>query len=430
MIAIEAQNLGKAYKLRHGSGSLYGTMLDTLQRKKTEEFWAVRHLNFQIKKGSTVGIIGHNGSGKSSTLGLTTGTISPSEGCVKTNGRISALLELGAGFHAELTGRENVFLNAALMGIAREDIQRKMDAIIDFSGLHEFIDQPVKNYSSGMYIRLGFAVATEIDPDILLVDEVLAVGDIEFQTKSLERMRKFKDKGKTILFVSHDLGAIEQFCDEVILLDHASLIDRGDPQWIISHYSKTMMIEEAHDEAHLAERRKQILEETANKRKLNQTTQNILDEVPDKPEGLHKHEHGSKALEFTNVEIVDQDDLDIKEALDPSSVKVKINYRANLDLEEVVFGFAIKSEKGQFIFGSNSALEGQEFKNIKRGDASITLELTNALPYGNFILSLSAHSADHKTQYHRQEDYYPFNVTSSKASIKYEGEFYVANTWS
>ena len=193
MYAIEAENLGKQYRKRGvGPQTLFGSLREAFSGKEVENFWAIREASFKIAKGKTIGVIGPNGAGKSSTLGLAAGTISPTTGNIKVEGRVSSLLELGAGFHPDLSGRENVYLNAALLGIPREDIRKRFDHIVEFSGLGEFIDMPVKNYSSGMYVRLGFAVATEIDPDVLLIDEVLAVGDVAFQLKCLDRIRQFQ----------------------------------------------------------------------------------------------------------------------------------------------------------------------------------------------------------------------------------------------
>ena len=224
-IAIEAHNLGKRYRVRGmAPQTFFGQLRDWVKRKPAESFWAIRGADFVIEQGATVGVIGPNGAGKSSTLGLAAGTIRATEGTIMSQGRISSLLELGAGFHPDLSGRENVYLNAALMGIGKEVIDERMDSIIEFAEMEKFIDQPVKTYSSGMYVRLGFAVATEVDPDILLVDEVLAVGDLTFQRKCMKRFKEFKSRGKTILFVSHDLGTVEAFCDEVILIEEISLI--------------------------------------------------------------------------------------------------------------------------------------------------------------------------------------------------------------
>jgi ABC-2 type transport system ATP-binding protein len=198
-------------------------------RKFREQFWALNDVDFSIEAGTTIGLIGHNGSGKSTLLKIIGGIITPSGGRVQTRGRIAALLELGAGFHPDLTGRENVFLNAALLGISRAETQRRFDEIVSFSGIGDFIDTPVKFYSSGMFVRLAFSVAIHAEPDILLVDEVLAVGDEAFQRQCLDKIREFQEQGRTIILVTHGLAHVTEFCDRVVLLDHGKLVFDGDP---------------------------------------------------------------------------------------------------------------------------------------------------------------------------------------------------------
>jgi ABC-2 type transport system ATP-binding protein len=198
-------------------------------RKFREEFWALSDVAFTIEAGTTIGLIGHNGSGKSTLLKIIGGIISPTAGRVQTRGRIAALLELGAGFHPDLTGRENVFLNASLLGISRAETERRFDEIVAFSGIGEFIDTPVKFYSSGMFVRLAFSVAIHAEPDILLVDEVLAVGDESFQRQCLDKIREFQEQGRTIILVTHGLANVMEFCDRVVLLDHGNLVFDGDP---------------------------------------------------------------------------------------------------------------------------------------------------------------------------------------------------------
>ena len=243
MIAIEATNLGKWYRKQGvGAPTFRGALSRFMKGGEDSGFWALRGIKFQVRAGQTVGVIGPNGAGKSSLLGMIIRTITPTEGTVRTSGRISALLELGAGFHPDLSGRENIFLNAAILGIPREDIRRRFDQIVDFAGLRDFIDMPVKHYSSGMYVRLAFSVAVEMDPDILLIDEVLAVGDMSFQMKCLDRIRQFQKKGKTILFVSHALETVEEFCDSVFLIHEGRLIMEGPPAETVFAYLKKYMV--------------------------------------------------------------------------------------------------------------------------------------------------------------------------------------------
>jgi ABC-type polysaccharide/polyol phosphate transport system ATPase subunit len=205
-------------------------------RRGTADFWAVREVSFAVPRGEALGIIGHNGAGKSTILKLLSGITTPTAGAITIRGRLAALIEVGSGFHPELTGRENIYLNGSILGMRRREISAKLDSIVDFAGVRPFIDVPVKRYSSGMYVRLGFSIAAHLDPDILLLDEVLAVGDAGFQAKCLERIRQLERAGTTIIFISHDLQAVEQLCDRVLLLHQGQIIAAGAPAEVIARY--------------------------------------------------------------------------------------------------------------------------------------------------------------------------------------------------
>ncbi|MCP9493826.1 MAG: ABC transporter ATP-binding protein [Pyrinomonadaceae bacterium MAG19_C2-C3] len=207
-------------------------------RKSHKEFWAVRDVSFQVARGEALGIIGHNGAGKSTVLKLIAGITSPTAGEIKINGRLAALIEVGSGFHPELTGRENIYLSGTILGMSRREITSKLDLIIDFAGVREFIETPVKRYSSGMYVRLGFAIAAHLDPDVLLLDEVLAVGDAAFQTKCFEHISRMREEGKTIVFISHDLHAVESLCSRTILIHRGELVANGAPREVIAEYAE------------------------------------------------------------------------------------------------------------------------------------------------------------------------------------------------
>jgi ABC-type polysaccharide/polyol phosphate transport system ATPase subunit len=206
------------------------------KRLEAERFWALHNISLHVNEGDSLGIIGHNGAGKSTLLKVISGVLRPTEGNVEVKGKIAPLIELGAGFDTDLTGRENIFLNASILGFSRREIENKFDSIVDFSEIRDFIDTPIKNYSSGMVARLGFSIATEVSPDILIIDEVLAVGDVHFMQKSKEKIMEFKKRGVTILFVSHSMEEVEMLCDKVLWLDHGKVKKIGDPEEVIAEY--------------------------------------------------------------------------------------------------------------------------------------------------------------------------------------------------
>ena len=388
MTAIEARKLGKWYR-RVGMGppTLLGTLAFGLRKKRIERFWAVRDLDFALEAGRSLGIIGANGSGKSSVLGLIAGTIAPSQGEVRVNGRIASLLELGAGFHPDLSGRENIFLNAALLGISRDVVLRQFDRIVDFSGLAQFIDMPVKHYSSGMYVRLGFAVAVQLDPDILLIDEVLAVGDIAFQLKCMAHIRELQRRGKTLVLVSHALQTIEEFCDEVFVLHDGRLVERGAPRDAILKYMRAYMGEGG---------------------------------------GLYTQEYGSRDVEFVAVRLLDGSDRETGVFDSGGTLVAEILYRACRRIERPVFGFSLKTGNGLYIHGSNTQIAGYGIDQVE-GEGTIRLVLEPlTLIEGNFVLSVSVHSEDHREQYHRREDWYPFAVRRTGGAL---GLFELPSRW-
>jgi ABC-2 type transport system ATP-binding protein len=240
--AIEISQVSKRFRVNHQRhADLKGRILSIGRRAPREDFWALQELSFEVADGETVGLLGHNGSGKSTLLKCVAGIMQPSTGFIKTVGRTASLLELGAGFHPELTGRENVFMNGQILGLKNRDIERRFDEIVEFAELEQFIDQQVKHYSSGMYVRLGFAVATNVDPDVLLIDEVLAVGDEAFQRKCLNRIRQFQREGRTMMFVSHSPELVRQICDRAVVLDHGQMIDIGPPGEAIRTFRESLM---------------------------------------------------------------------------------------------------------------------------------------------------------------------------------------------
>jgi lipopolysaccharide transport system ATP-binding protein len=245
--SVIAEHLSKQYEIGQlkGDDLFHEALIDWMKHpfkrrgKEKESVWALRDVSFEIPEGEVVGIIGRNGAGKSTLLKILSRITYPTSGRMTVHGRIAALLEVGTGFHGELTGRENIFLNGSILGMSKKDIAKKLDAIIAFAGVEKFIDTPVKRYSSGMFLRLGFAVAAHLDPDILVVDEVLAVGDVEFQKKCLNAMNDLRSGGRTVLFVSHNMSAVENFCSRVIWIDNGTVRQDGDPKEIIHSYIAT-----------------------------------------------------------------------------------------------------------------------------------------------------------------------------------------------
>ena len=236
---VRVSQLSKRFRLFHDRNQSLKQSLLNLRRSKYEDFWALKNISFDVFRGETFGIIGHNGSGKSTLLKCLTKILEPDEGTVSVDGSISALLELGAGFHPELSGRENVYLNAAILGVSRRHVHERFDDIVEFSGLEQFIDTPVKNYSSGMFVRLGFAVAINVDPDVLIIDEVLAVGDADFQAKCGDKIADFRERGKTIVLVTHAMTDVVRLCERAAWIDHGELRMIGVPHDITDAYMQT-----------------------------------------------------------------------------------------------------------------------------------------------------------------------------------------------
>ncbi len=388
--AIEVRGVGKRFRLRGGMRTLKSAALDTLRGRRAgdQAFWALRNVSFTVARGETLGLIGANGAGKSTLLALLAGTKQATEGTLHTRGAVSSLLELGAGFHPDLTGRENVFLAGAIMGLSRRQMAARFDAIVDFAGIPAFIDQPVKHYSSGMYVRLGFAVAVEVDPDILLVDEVLAVGDSVFQRKCLERIRDFKQRGKTLLIISHDLGTIQSISDRILLLDQGTVAGIGEPGQVLNAY--------------------QALTRKAG------------------TAGLER-EWGTGEVRLTEVVFLDDRGQPTDTVRWGEGVTVRVGYEASRRIEDPVFGFAVADDKGRLIYGNNTQIERFPIAAIE-GRGALTLRLRDLrMASGAYLFSFSVHSADHRTNYHRLDHAFPLSIVADKP---FEGVCYVENQWS
>jgi lipopolysaccharide transport system ATP-binding protein len=357
-IAVEFSHVSKFFRLERDKPrafqDLFITMAQRRKNRKAKEFWALKDVSFEVRKGETMGNIGSNGSGKSTTLKLISRIISPTSGSIKVNGRVTALLELGAGFHPELSGRDNIFLNGTVMGLSRKEIEYKVDAIIDFAELSDFIDVPVKNYSSGMYARLGFSVSVHLDPDILLIDEVLSVGDQSFQQKCNERMLNLRRKGITILLVSHDTDAIWRLCSRAIWLDH------GRPRLI----GKAAEVTDSYF--------KYVLEQSSNNKQA---------------EAWSENRRGSGEAHVTEVEFLGEEMLPRHIFLTNEMLVVRIHYETWEHVEHPMFGLAFhQASSGIHLAGPNSHFGNCEIEEINgRGYIDYQIKHLPLLP-GDYLI--------------------------------------------
>jgi len=389
--AISVQGVGKRFRLRAGgTRTLKSSVLDLLRPggRRGRGFWALQDVSFSVPAGETLGLIGANGAGKSTLLSLLAGTKVPTCGSIETQGTISSLLELGAGFHPDLTGRENVFLSGAIMGIPRAKMRERFEAIVDFAGIRDFIDQPVKHYSSGMYVRLGFAVAVEVDPDILLIDEVLAVGDISFQRKCLDKMSDFRKRGKTMLIISHDLATIQRISDRILVLDEGRVMGIGSPDSMLEAYQSSSRKKSA--------------------------------------SGLER-EWGTGEVRISGVEFFDAEGRAAEVFQSGDTVEVRIRYECAAPVEDPVFGFSIADSDGRVVYGNNTQIEGFALGRIA-GSGTLALRLGGLdMAAGTYLCSFSVHSADHRTNYHRLDHCFPIGIECRKT---FEGVTYIPTTWS
>jgi ABC-type polysaccharide/polyol phosphate transport system ATPase subunit len=307
--AVEVDDVWKRFRLYDERNQSLKAAVMRRRRARFTEFEALKGVSFDIPEGATFGLIGENGSGKSTLLKCVARILRPDRGAVRSEGKISALLELGAGFHPELSGRENVYLNGAILGLSKKQLDARFDDIVDFAGLEKFIDTPVKNYSSGMYVRLGFSVAINVDPDILLIDEILAVGDEQFQRRCSEKFAELKDSGKTIVVVSHALGQMRSLCDQIALLEHGSLVRVGPAGSVVDTY-----LEDVHD-----------------------------DRTPD---GTYGSRWGSHEARVTRVELLDLRGRPVTTVRTGDSLTFRLHYEFDRPVEQPIFGLEIHSIDG------------------------------------------------------------------------------------
>ncbi len=415
-IAIHVDHLSKLYKLYDKPSDRLKESLGLTRKKCYREHYALTDVSFDIGKGETVGIIGTNGAGKSTILKIITGVLNPTSGEAVVDGRISALLELGAGFNMEYTGIENVYLNGTMMGFSEEEIDARLEDILSFADIGEFAYQPVKMYSSGMFVRLAFAVAINIDPEILIVDEALSVGDVFFQAKCYRKFEEFKQQGRTILFVSHDLGSITKYCDRAILLNQGRNIFEGSPKEAVDIYKKVLVHQYHPDEGG------NDAGETACGPKEaggQESSGDWKDSVVVNPQLI---EYGEKAAEITDYAILDENGLITNTLMKGTEFSVKMKVTFHEEIKEPIYAFTIKNLQGIEITGTNTMYEKADVQGKKAGESQeITFTQMLNLQGGEYLISLgcTGYRNGEFTVYHRLYDVCSLTVISDRNTVGY-----------
>jgi ABC-type polysaccharide/polyol phosphate transport system ATPase subunit len=421
--AIDVVNVTKVYRrfarkrqfATLKSALLSGSLIRDLQPDET--FPALRGVSFQVPKGCTYGVIGRNGSGKSTLLKCVAGISRPNSGTIAVDGRISALIELGAGFHPEISGRENIFINGIMLGLTKREVQRRFDEIVEFAELLDFIDAPVKTYSSGMYMRLGFAVAIHVDPEVLLIDEVLAVGDQGFTIKCLDKFAEFRRRNKSILLVTHSLDLVEKFCDQALWLDKGQTKAEGEPKRVVASY---IIDVEKTEEQELAKAESARLAASAS------AGAGTADKLPDNPvetgeapADMFKATEGrwgTREVEITGVTLLGEDGQPGHVFQYGERVAVRLSVHAHRPLKDFVFGFGIFNADAVCCYGTNTNIE-ELVPDEMSGDGEVTFEIGSLkLVEGTYRLDLAAHKLDgYPYDYHRL--LYSFRVKSRTKDV-------------
>ena len=442
--AIDVQNVSKIYKLYDRSRDRLAEALHLTKKKLSKDHYALDQISYQVKKGETVGIIGTNGSGKSTILKIITGVLNPTGGKVDIDGRISALLELGAGFNMEYTGIENVYLNGTMIGFSEEEIKAKLDSILEFADIGDFVYQPVKTYSSGMFVRLAFAVAINIDPEILIVDEALSVGDVFFQAKCYHKFEEFKKEGKTIVIVSHDLSSISKYCDRVILLNKGHKLAEGEPKKIVDLYKKLLVnqltdddLEDYEDETNGNNKKESSIEHKEN------TPENldvISKEAAITPESVEKEgkcwkdymmenpdviDYGTKEIEITDYCILDENGYISNNIEKGAEYTVRFKVHFNEKVDDPILALTIKDIKGTEVTGTNTMYEKVNFESEEGTDRIVSFTQRMNLSRGNYLLSFgcTGYRNGAFTVYHRMYDIMNLMVISDKENVGFYDMF-------
>ena len=421
-IAIQVKEVEKVYKLYDKPSDRIAEALGFGRgRKRHREHHALKGIDLTIRQGECVGIIGTNGSGKSTLLKIITGVVNPTRGSVTVNGRISALLELGAGFNMEYNGIENIYLNGTMIGFSEKEIDEKMEAILEFADIGEYVYQPVKTYSSGMFVRLAFAVAINIEPEILIVDEALSVGDVFFQAKCYHKFEEFKEMGKTIVFVSHDLSSISKYCDRVALLNQGVKLGEGEPKKMIDIYKQVLVGQYA-----VPESGESLLDDEELRRaaagQRGTSDRGAAAAVP--ADGISQNpellEYGSRKAVIAEYYITDEKGARTSAVLKGSTFTIHMHVRMQEDIQAPIFAFTIKNVRGTEITGTNTMFEKAFLDPVRAGEERhVTFTQRMNLQGGDYLLSLgvTGYENDDFTVYHRLYDVLNLTVVSDKDTV-------------
>ncbi len=415
--AIIVSGVSKKYKLYDRPTDRLRDALHLTRKQLYKEHLALDHVDLTVERGETVGIIGTNGSGKSTILKIITGVLTPTEGEVRVDGRISALLELGAGFNMEYNGIDNIYLNGMMIGFTEEEIKSRMDDILSFADIGEYVYQPVRTYSSGMFVRLAFAVAINIDPEILIVDEALSVGDVFFQAKCYHKFEEFKEQGKTILFVSHDLSSISKYCDRAVLLHRGRKLGEGTPKKMIDVYKQVLVGQEPVT----GSGEENLLNDTMLRAKAKKAVRKDRREETAQP-AEEELKYGNGAARITGLSLKDEQGRETKAIMKGSTCRITMEVEILRDIDKPIFAFTIKNALGIEITGTNTMVEKAFLSGVKKGDRkTVTFSQRIDLQGGDYLLSfgVTGFEGDDFTVYERRYDALAMTVVSDKNTVGY-----------
>ncbi len=412
MPAIRAEQVSKRFTLRHDRPRSFQDLFLNLLRlervRSKEKYWALRDVSFTVEPGEMLGVVGENGAGKSTLLKLLSRIIEPTSGQIEVDGRIGALLELGTGFHPDLTGRENVYFNGSMLGITRAEVTRLFDSIVSFAEMERFIDVPVKHYSSGMFMRLGFSVAIHLKPDILLVDEVLAVGDHAFQLRCLDKINELKRQGATVVFVTHDLRTVRALCDRAIWLDEGHKKTDGPVEHVLDEYLTQALAEDRDTRLKLEDARRESIE------------RGRTDSA---------WRWGSYEAEITQVQLMDSQAQECRSFATGDTFVARIHYTAHQRIEQPLFGVALHHSDGSHISGPNTALADYPIEAIS-GDGCMDYTIPRLpLLKGSYLFSAAIYDSKASHAYDHHHQAYSFRVTESNSVREQNGMVHISSHW-